>query len=493
MNPKVTLIYPGEWFGWKELFAYIPLGIGYLASVLRNANIEVNILDFRFLKNWEEVASKLQDYKPEIIGISAYIPIASRAHQTAKIAKELLPDSKVILGGAYPTILYSEALSDQNIDVCVTGEAEHIIVELVQKLSNGISLEGIPSLAWRKKSFIYLSENRSFVENLDRIPFPAYDLFPMRDILKNGEIFPLPYPSMTILSSRGCPFNCTFCQPTLRNIFGKKIRYRSVKNVVDEIELLIKQYELKALLIQDDIFTFNKKRVEEFCDELDSRNIKLKWCCQSRADTLDTDIASRLSKSGCVMIIFGIESGSQKVLDLLDKKTTVEDNYKVMKICKDNNIIICADIMIGTPGETREDLEQTVKLIYKAGPEIVWVSITSPIPGTYLHDQVRELGLLNMTDKIDYKRFSFKKIKLNGITSSLLEKYYKKMTRDGFLITFINEPYYLNLCIQRTFAHLKYLNLKRLLVDFMPPSLRHILKFLLHRSLLFRKLIKIGQ
>jgi len=224
-----------------------------------------------------------------------------------------------------------------------------------------------------------------------------------------------------MITSRGCPYKCAFCQPTLERIFGKKVRQRSVNNVLEEIEDIINQYKIKHISIHDEILTLNKKWVLDFCKEMEARKFDIQWSAQTRVDTLDEEIAEAMSSAGCICLFFGFESGSQRILNLLRKGIKLEQSIRAAKICKKYGMIMWANFILGIPTETDEELKQTYLLSKRIKPEIPAPNIFTPIPGTELYRYCKDWGKIGVKSYEDYGRWLTTKIK--DIDYSIVKKY----------------------------------------------------------------------
>lgn len=293
------------------------------------------------------MADQIAKFRPDIVGVSAMTIEMSRALKIAKLSKEIC-DAKVVFGGPHPTVLPVETLSNENVDVVVVGEGEHTMLDIVKSEQGLIKMSDVKGIFYKQRQLkIKKNPSRERVD-LDDLPFPDRDIFQISEILKNPcTNFPLPSPSLHVIASRGCIFNCAFCQPCLDNIFGR-LRYRSIENLFDEIEFLIEKYRIKGLMIEDDTFTVNKRYASDFCNEIKRRDIDLSWYCHSRADTMNEDLLRKMREAGCISLCVGIESGSQRVLDILEKGTTEKQCEDVVKLCKKVGIVCIVNMMIGT-------------------------------------------------------------------------------------------------------------------------------------------------
>ena len=448
---EVLLIYPGSSFGYDiTLPIKIPLGIAYIAAVLRKNDIDVNVMDLRFYSNWGDVKKQLMRYSLDIVGISSETVNINRAFKMAELSKVV--GAKVVIGGAHATVLPEQTVSHGNVDIVVIGEGERTFLELVKTFEKASDLGLVEGILYKnKEGIIERNPPRKPIEDLDDLPFPARELFPMDKIINQpGSSFPLPPLScLSMLASRGCIFNCSFCQPTLRKLFGRKVRRRSAQNVVEEIEHMKKRWGIKSIYFVDDTFTLNHTWLNSFCELMRERDLKIMWECQSRVDTVNEDILKKMRECGCRRISYGVESGSQRILDeVFNKGVKIDDIINAVTISKRLGIVTGVSVMIGSPSETLEDLEKTRRLLKKLNPHTIGVNITTPMPGTALYDKAKERGLIIATDFSKLFRQNYGKLKLN-VRDKDLRKYKTDLQRSRFSIRHIHDDYYMKLALER--------------------------------------------
>lgn len=376
-STSIALVYPGiAGMGFDSFAAVpawdshrLPLGLMYLGAALQRSGFEVVLLDLRLLKSWEDFEDRLNDADADIVGVSVKSVDFDIACKVGQIAKRM--KKKVIAGGPHATIRPGELMQSGFFDHVITGEGELSLVQMVQDIRQGRDVGAI------------VSGQR--ISNLDDLPFPDRGLYERYGIRLETE---------SVIASRGCPFNCSFCQPTLRELFGKKLRYRSAENIVAEMEMLKSRFGVADFFFYDDTFTVNKTLVQEFCALVRSRVPGIAFAVNSRANTLDEDICRWLAESGCSRICIGFESGSQRILDFLNKGITIEQSLKAAELCHKYGIPIHANILAGIPGETDEDYELTYRLLSRIRPEYMYYNTLSPFPGTRIHDWCRDRELL---------------------------------------------------------------------------------------------------
>lgn len=372
-----------------------PLGLAYIAAVLEENGIKVNIIDCTFGFTFDKAIKKVLKSNPSIVGIYASTPLF---HTALKIARVLKKKSDVItcLGGPHPTMCPKEVILNPEVDFVVYGEGELTFLELVKALMEGHGdFKNIESILFKENDKVIINPPRPPTKNLDLLPFPARHLLPMYAYMAFRYLFH-GFPATTLVASRGCPFHCTFCQPGLSMIFGRGVRWRSPKNIVDEIEHLVERYGVKGVIFHDDTFTINKRWVTTICDEIVSRGLKIKWICNSRADTLNGSILLKMREAGCIELRIGVESGNQWVLDnVLKKGITIDQVKHAFKLAKKHGMRAWAFFMVGSPGETYEMALESIKLAREIRPDHANISITIPLPGTELWDITKKYGTVN--------------------------------------------------------------------------------------------------
>jgi len=383
---KVALIAPGK----DERFAVQePLNLGYIASYLEKNNINVIIIDQLAGQN---VKKELNEYDPDIVGITATTPLVSDAYKIADMCRE--KGILTVMGGPHASVLPEEAL--QHVDIVVKGEGERAMLDIVR---NGI------------KSGVI---TRPYIKNLDEIPPPARHLMQMdfylctKDRLQDTYLYFVPRHTKTaaILSSRGCPYACTFCHNTWRGI---PYRFNSAERVISEIKQLIDQYNIEALFFIEDNLFVNKPRVRKICRLMKRNKLDIIWGANARVDNVDFKTLQVVKDAGCRQITFGFESGSQRILDILNKGTTVDQNKRAIELCREVGIIPQGTFMIGNPSETINDIRMTQQFIRDNNiVDTVGICITTPFPGTELWKWCEERGLI--PESFDWSEFTYDKV-----------------------------------------------------------------------------------
>lgn len=386
---KVALVYPRwDWIEYNGLAE--PIGLLQLVTALRDAGHRVEYLDYSFCRSIEDLDERAAGSELVGVAISAAAKM-SRAGIVTSHLKGLLPDALFLGGGAYPSIFPRDTMERIPFDFLLAGEAEESIVELADALDAGRDPSGIRNLVYRSGDDIVENPRRPVPADLDDLPFPARDVVDYDSYLSEGMS------EYGVVTTRGCPFKCIYCKPSTDLIFGGHIRYRSAGNVVREIAQLARLRSVSALPVffKDDTITMHPAGwFEEFRDLLREERIELCWHCNSRVDTVTRDKVRVMAESGCRCISFGVESGSQKILDFYRKGTTPAQAEKAFKWCHEFGVEATANLMIGFPMENEEDLRSTYEHLKRLKPDDIIVYLSTAIPGRYIHDWARENGYL---------------------------------------------------------------------------------------------------
>ena len=405
-----------------------PLGLAYIAAVLEREGHRVRIVDAPALDyTFQDVQRHVKLEQPDVVGITSTTPTIYDAMRTAEAVKEADPDIKVLIGGPHVTFLAEETLQEcPHFDVAVIGEGEVTACELMRAFEKGTPLKEIKGIAFRSEDKVIVTPPRPLIQNLDEIPFPARHLLPMDKYTVLGQQTVIGH----VMSSRGCPFRCIFCSSS--RIFGKVWRGRSPKNVVDEIEELCDKWKAKHIEFADDTFTLNMKRAEEISKEIIRRGLDIFWACGARVDTLRRELVQWMKKAGCHVIYIGVESGSQRILNLLKKGIRLEQVIKAVKWLKEAGMEITASYVIGTPGETKEEVERTIKFAVKLDTDFAQFTAMTPYPGTEVYEYAKREGLL-LTN--DWSKFTTIKpvMRTKELSAEEIEKLVSKAYRKFYL------------------------------------------------------------
>jgi anaerobic magnesium-protoporphyrin IX monomethyl ester cyclase len=387
----------------RDIYTTPPLGLLYIASILEKNGISVEVLDTTPQGvGFEELKKQIAKKAPKIIGITTTTPALKSAVRTAEIAKELDPLRSVVLGGPHATILPHQTLQSFNaVDVVIRGEGEYTMLEFAKCILKHESFKNIRGISYRDETNnIRNNDSCTLIQNLDDVPFPARHLINIKKYRQPPQCGGR-QPYTTVITSRGCPHNCIFCSS--RMTFGRKVRLRSVKNVIEELEQVAGSFGVREIEFVDDTFTLYPKRVKEICDAIIKRKLDITWMCNARVDRINRETLVKMRRAGCHMIFFGVESGVQEILNASKKGITIEQVKKAFSITKKANIRTLAYFMIGLPGETLETAKTTIAFAKKLAPDYVTFSIATPYPGTEFYDMATEKGWLKTNNWFDYR------------------------------------------------------------------------------------------
>lgn len=382
----------------------VPLGIANLSACLRQAGAEVCIIDLRY-DGEQKLARELNNNNYKLIGIYSSSEIANVTCRLLQQIKELSPQSFFVVGGPHATLDPAFFL-ERGFDMILKGESERTIVEVfntLKKIDNKKDAEQYSKLAnvkgiiWKKKTGeIITNEPQPYIEDLGSLPFPAYDLFPnIKESFRINYTWTNLQPFTHILTSRGCPYQCTFCQPVLFNMFGPTIRRMSPERVVELLSWLKDKYKIKEVFFEDDLlFHYSWKGwLFDIFNLINKNDLDIRWWGQSRVNSSTKEMLEKARDAGCYMVMFGCESGSQKILDYYNKQVQVSDIENMFQMCKEIGLMTIAEIIFGAPIETIEDAQKTVALIKKIKPDNVFTTILTAYPGTYLYDELRNSNI----------------------------------------------------------------------------------------------------
>ncbi|OHB57275.1 MAG: hypothetical protein A2173_02900 [Planctomycetes bacterium RBG_13_44_8b] len=399
---KILLINPPirEWSRPNVL----PLGLGYIAAVLQQTGHEVVIMDIN-ANRWspEEVEDRIKEADFDIVGIGAIVTVYRYVKWLVSLLKKYYPAKRVIVGGSVGTSVPKIVLEKAGADVVCIGESEKTIVELIEAIETNKSLDGIEGI-WYKNGdgSIVANKDRISIANLDDLPFPAWDLFPMDIYLKNpvgapnrnkwidGSTPEDTVLSMNISATRGCPYKCIYCY---HDFMGQRYRHRSPGNIIKEMKTLYENYGAEYLHFTDDEFCLKEEFVYEFCREVKKEfGGKVTWGCSGRVNLMTEELISTMADAGCVLIGYGIESGSQKMLDVMKKSVMVEQAKNAIRWTKKYLGWADCSFIVGIPGENRETIQETVDFCKELDliPEVIFFA--TPYPQTELYQLALSQG-----------------------------------------------------------------------------------------------------
>ena len=369
----------------------IPLGLGYIASMLLEAGHQVSVVDgFGELLSVPETIERVRETDPEVVGISC---VTANVDWGKEIARALRPQARVFIGGVEPSIHPLWVVDE--CDVVVQGEGEHTVLELL----SGKDWSDILGITYRdpQTGQIVQTPPRPQIEDLDALPLPARDLFPLHS--KRYRMFGT-VPFGTISSSRGCPMGCVYCATSR---LYTRWRGRDPIRVVDELELLINEYDTRMVAFVDEDVMFDAERVDRICDEVLRRKLRLYWGIETRVDRVrDLDLMRKLARAGCGFVFFGVESVSQKTLQSMKKRIVPTDTERAFQLCRQAGVRTVASTIIGYPGEDEADAMATVEFCKRIGASYAFFGLPTPFPGTPFRQQCEENGWIVERDLSRY-------------------------------------------------------------------------------------------
>lgn len=470
MQMRVLLVQPPIVLNKNEIPQFSPpLGLAYIASVLREQGYTIEIFDsvilepheheedehFHLGANWSTIKDKISNYSPDIVGISSMFTCQAECmHRVARLVKDVDANIVTVVGGVHPSALPEETLKDENVDFVIIGEGEETMLNLVERLRNKLPTEEIDGIGFRKNRQIFIKPKASFVHNLDELPLPAWDLLQIKEYAKlrvgHGP-FVKKTPFFSVVTSRGCPGKCIFC--AVHSIFGYQWRARSPQKVVDEIEILKRDYGINEIHFEDDNLLLSNKRMEAICDEIIERRLDISWTTPNGVNInyLDRNILSKMKRSGCFSLCFGIESGNEYVRsNIIKKPIPVKQARKVIGWCRDLNIWTNGFFILGIPGENKETFRETIDFAKQLDLDSASFFIATPYPGTELLRFCKERKYLEDNFNVNKLRVTDASIRTESFSPEDLIVWRKKAYRE-FNIHFLKREFLHANMIKRLF------------------------------------------
>jgi anaerobic magnesium-protoporphyrin IX monomethyl ester cyclase len=428
---KILLVNPSYRDVYRTFdFVLPPLGLAYMAALLTEKNYDVKIVDL----NVSQKNQAIPDNNWDLVGITLD---TSRYYKGMEFARMLKSQgARVVVGGPHASFMADEILGSGSADFVVRGEGEHTMLELVEALNQGGNLEQIKGLSYRSDDQIIHNDKRAYSDDLDTLPFPARDLLDM-DKYRTSKLGTRSITS--ILTSRGCPYQCSFCASS--KLAGTFWRARSVQSIIEEIQFVKDTYGYRAFAFVDDNFTLNPQRVIDLCGEICKRGLDIHWWCFSRVDTIvkNPEMVSLMSKAGCRSTYVGVESRNQETLDSYNKKISADISRKAISVLKENKIEMTASFIIGGLNEDKKMVEDTLRFAKSLNPNTVSFTILTPYPGTDLFEQVKDRIIT-----FDWRKY-------DGIHSVIRLKHFKPMQLQFTLLRFYISFYLRSLASIRDF------------------------------------------
>lgn len=422
-KPSILLVNPPFYRFINLIFRHNPLGLRYIAAVLEQNDFPAHVWNFDFpwghvsgepplppysehigkdyeqeLENphhpvWKEVDEVLEKYSPTILGISMMTPQFNAAVKIAQKAKERNPDTVVVVGGFHPTALPTETLKEDSLDIVVSGEGEYTMLDLVKTLAEGKNPKSVQGIYFKENGQIISNAPRPSIPDLDALPYP------WREFLTSEEMNFMKERA-SILTSRGCPYNCTFCARSV--MWSHKVRFRSAESVADEIEYLYREFGCRYFMFEDDTWIIDIKRANKICDLILERKLDITWECQTRVNLVTEEMLKKLKSAGCIRINIGVEAGNQAILDSVKKRITLPQIRKAAKLIKDVGIELRSFFIVGYPQETKETVEDTKRVMKELDSDYNHIYLLVPLPGSELFDQVSKENKLLTRDWFYY-------------------------------------------------------------------------------------------
>jgi len=410
---KVILLYPGisgvgfNSYGKGMEQSWISHGLCNISAYARREGYSTELIDLRCKKNWKDFEQCIIEKKPDVVGVTMMSVDYNPGIESIKIIKKVSPETITVVGGPHPTIMPEDVEKVKEIDHIIVGEGEISFTELLKGIEKGVDIPRIIKGA--------------SCDDLNKLPFADRELF--KDLEYSLPVEGFDRPFVTIIAGRGCKFNCNYCQPAERKIFGEKVRRRSPANVIEELGRLRDRYHFKSMMIHDDCITEDRDWVMEFCRLYKEKGFTQPFACQSRADIIcrNEDMVALMSEAGLKIMFIGFESGNQRVLNFLRKGTKVEQNYKAAEICRKYKVGVWANYMMGIPTETKEEVMDTVNMIKTIKPDHYSPAFYTPHPGSDLFKYCEEHGLSLIKSHDSYRR-NATEAKIKGVDYDFIKQ-----------------------------------------------------------------------
>jgi anaerobic magnesium-protoporphyrin IX monomethyl ester cyclase len=438
-HTRITLINP-PWelhkhFNRFETAASVqqPLGLAYLAAGLEANGHEVKVIDAGVLNyDYHKIISEIELHEADLIGITCVTPNYVRTLDLAKNLKKEL-DLPILVGGPHVTALTQETMENDCFDIAVLGEGELTILDLIETIQTEEDLSKVRGIAYKHEGRLIRTPQRPYIDNLDTLPFPARHLLPSLTAYKPTPSAYRKLPQATMITSRGCPYRCAFCD---RSVFGNRYRARTAGNVVDEMELLITRYGAKEIRFWDDTFNVDERRVISICDEIRRRGLDVTWTCLGRVNHMNKAVLEAMAEAGCWQVDYGIESGNQSTLNSITKGQTLEMVRRVVKMTNKARIGVRGFFMLGLPGETEAAMMDTIEFAKSLDLTSAVFHITTPFPGTELYENARDSGELRRDASYDEYMLGFSEnipYVPRGLTAQRVKEFQGKAYRQFYL------------------------------------------------------------
>ncbi|NMC06466.1 MAG: radical SAM protein [Candidatus Lokiarchaeota archaeon] len=410
---NILLVHPSSYFKTRILneitMPDMPLGLAYIAAVLEKANHHVKIVDLNVVKSKEELRAAITDVRYDIVGFTSTTSNILNCFRTIQVIKKVLPWAITVLGGWHASGVPIQTMQEcKDIDIVVKGEGEETMAMLVKAIEAHQDFSSIEGIVYRNKDGqITENKDRPLIHDLDALPFPARHLLPMEEYKKrgfntSGVYFKRDLYISGIVTSRGCTGQCVFCAD--HTIYKHRCRLRSPENVIAEIKHAMKHFKVQIFFLQDAHFTQSPTRAKKICELIIKENLNIIWACSARVDTVNKELLLLMKQAGCARIGYGIESGSPKMLRIMNKHVKFKQMHDALKWTREAGIISYVYLVYGMPGETEKDIWLTRQLLMDLKPDFVNQSIAIPYHGTRLREMAIEMNLIKHDQ---WKNYSF--------------------------------------------------------------------------------------
>ena len=371
-----------------------PIGIAYLGAMVKNHGHEVLLIDGG-ISSISKIVRSAKEFSPDFIGITCWTINRGIIWTLCAQLKKNLPKTFLAIGGPHASFYPEHIFAKTHANAVVIGEGEKTLCELLDAIKNGEVFNQIKGIAFKREDgTVKRTEMRPLIETLDEIPFPLYEGFKNFNFKNYAGFAGLPRPTAAIITSRGCVFDCTYCSSV--NFWGKKWRHRSAQNVLEEIEYLVKKIGARSIYIFDDNFPVDKKRAIDICLGIVERKMNIQWACCSHVKMINEELLNAMKASGCVSIDFGVESGSDLILENINKKQKCSDIENAFTLAHRKGIKPRAYLMVGNRGETIETIDETIEMVGKIKPySSIGASILWLLPGTSVYNDAKARGFID--------------------------------------------------------------------------------------------------
>jgi anaerobic magnesium-protoporphyrin IX monomethyl ester cyclase len=375
--------------------SWAPLTLAIIGAILRDKGFTVILKDCSNDGiSFEQLEKEIRDFQPRLVIVNTSTPSINDDLKVADLTRRIDENIKTVFFGIHPTALPEETFGqNSNVEFIASGEPEYTLRDLAVAIRDQLPLAAVKGLIYRtRNNEIIYNEKRPFIENLDELPYPAWDLVNI-----SGYRLPITNrPFLLVLTGRACPYPCTFC--AAGTFYGKKPRLRSWQKIVAEMKYVKETYNISDFLFWSENATYNGQQIYDISKGLEHEVPGVRWVCNGRVDIINEELLRVMKKAGCWMIGYGVEAGTQRILDLMKKTTKIEDIEKAVKITKKVGIEITGHVIVGYPGETKDDILSTIKLVKRLDLDYIQVYCCVPFPGSALYEQAKTSGWITTSD-----------------------------------------------------------------------------------------------